>query len=103
MARLLGIVIVIFEDVQKSEERTIDPTTTLLHQILVILHGVSLGNRIGNISQVILLLRLTVNPQGKNAILSEVHVGLAVVLLLQFWIQNHLKIAVLEQVRLIFL
>jgi hypothetical protein len=29
-----------------------------------------------------LLLRLAVNSQGKNAILSEVHVGLAVVLLL---------------------
>lgn len=82
VARLLGIEIVIFEDVQKSEKRTIDPTTTLLHQIFVILHRVSLGNRIGNISQVILLLRLTVNSQGKNAILSEVHVGLAVVLLL---------------------
>ena len=82
MARLHGIEVVVSKDVEKSEETAVDPTTTLLHQVLMILHGIGLGYGIRNISQVILLLRLAVNSQREDTILSEIHVGLTVVLLL---------------------
>jgi hypothetical protein len=101
MAGLHGVEVVVFVDVEEGEETAVDPSTTLLHQVLVVLHRIGFGNCIGDVSEVVLLFGLAVDAQTQNTILSQVHIGLTVVLFLELGVQDHLEVAVLEQVRLV--
>lgn len=103
MPRLHRVEVIVLEDIEEGEERTVDPSASLLHQILVVFHWICLGDSIRYVTKVVLLLGLAVDAEGKDTILSQVHVGLPVVFLLKLRIQNHLEIAVLKQIRLIFL
>ena len=87
---------IVFPYVKKGEHTTVDPSTSLFHQILMRLHGVSFGDSIGDILQIISFIRLTVNTQREDSVLSEVHIGLSVVFLLDVRIEKHFEIAVFE-------
>lgn len=100
---LHGVEVVVLVDVEEGEETAVDPSTTLLHQVLMIFHGICLRNSIWHVTQVVLLLSLAVYAETEDTILSQVHIGLTVVLLLQFRVQDHLEVTVLQQVRLVLL
>ena len=95
--------VVIFVDVEEGEETAVDPSTTLFHQVLVILHGIRLCYSIWDVSQVIFFLGLAVNTQTEDTILCQVHICLTVILLLELRVQNHLEVTMLKKVRLVFL
>lgn len=88
-------------DVEEREHAAIYPPSSLLHQILVGFHGVGLSDSIWSVFQVIFLSGLAVYAETQDTILSEVHVGLFVILLLDVRIQQHFEVAMLEQVRLV--
>ena len=93
--------VVVLEHVKKGEQTAVNPSPALLHQILVGLHGVGLGNGVGDVLEIVLLLGLAVDAQAENPVLGEIHVGLPVVLFLHLGVEDHLEVAVLEEVGLV--
>ena len=87
--------VIVLVDVEESEETAVDPSTTLLHQVLVVLHGICLRYGVWHVSKVVFLLGLAVDSQTEDAILRQVHVGLTVILFLELGVQDHLEVAVL--------
>ena len=75
MVRLAGVEVVVLEDVQEGEETAVDPSPSLLHQILVALHRVCPGPSVGNVPEIELGLGLAVDPQGQDSVFSQIHVG----------------------------
>jgi hypothetical protein len=96
-----GIEVVVLEDVEESEQGRVDPSSTLLHQIGVGLHGIRAGPSIRHVLQVELCLWLTVDTQTEDTIFSKVHVGLLIARALHLRIESHLEVTVLQQVGLV--
>ena len=96
-----GVEVVVSQDIEEGEERTVDPSSPLLHQILVGFHGICLGDGIWNVFQVIFLFCLAVDAQRENTILCQVHVGLSVIFLFHFRVQDQLEVTVFQQIRLV--
>lgn len=87
--------VIVLVDVEESEETAVDPSTTLFHQVLVVLHGICLRYGIWDVSKVVFLLGLAVDAQTEDAIFSQVHIGLTVILFFELGVQDHLEVAVL--------
>ena len=102
MFRLHRVEVIVFIDVEEGEQTAVNPSATLLHQVLVVLHGICLCYCVRNVFKIIFFFSLAVNSQGEDTILSQIHVGLPIVLLFHVRIQNHLEVAVLKQIRFIF-
>jgi hypothetical protein len=64
-------------------------------------HGIRLSDGVRNVFEIILLIWLAVDAEGEDAVLGKVHVCLSVVLLLDVGVQEHLEVAVLQQVGLV--
>lgn len=54
MLRIHHIEVVVLEHIEKGEETTVYPSSTLIHQVLVILHGVSVGDGIRDVLEQVL-------------------------------------------------
>lgn len=103
MLGLHSVEVVVLVDVEEGEQTAVDPSATLLHQVLVVFHGVCLCYSVWDVSQVVFLLGLAVDTQTEDTIFCQVHIGLTVILLLELGVQDHLEVTVLEEVRLVFL
>ena len=86
MAGLHSVVVVVPEHVQKSEVGGVDPTSSLNHQLLVTLHGISVGYSVRHVLQKISSILLAIDTQTENSVFCQVHIGLSVVSLLVGWI-----------------
>ena len=92
MTRLHRIIVIVPKHIKKRKITTINPTSSLRHQLLVRFHRVSKRKRIRNILQVIFPIMLTVNSQTQDSILGQIHICLHVVLLLVVWVQYQLEV-----------
>ena len=103
MVGLAWVEIVVLKDVKKGKQTAVDPSTPLLHEVLVAFHGICPCSRIRNVSQIELALGLTVDSQGEDTVFSQVHVGLLVTTLIDFCAQCVLKVRMFQQVRFVFI
>ncbi len=98
VAGLDGVEVVVFEDVEEGEQTAVDPSAALLHQVLVALHRVRPCPCVRHVLQVVVAVGLAVDAQTENPVLREVHVGLLVAAALEFGVEGHFEVAVLEEV-----
>lgn len=101
MIWVYDIVVVISENVQKGKQTTVNPSTSLNHQIFMRFHRISISHRVRNILECIFRICLAVNSQTENTIFSQIHICLHVVSFFKRRVQDHFKITSLKQVWLI--
>lgn len=70
MAGVHDIKVVIPENVQKGKQGTVDPSSSLSHEILVTLHGIRICNCVRHVFKQILAVHLTVDTKTQDTILS---------------------------------
>lgn len=103
MVGLAWVEIVVLKDVKKGKQTAVDPSTPLLHEVLVAFHGICPCSRIGNVSQIKIALGLAVDSQGEDTVFSQVHVSLLIATHFQIWIKSEFEIRMLKKIRLVFI
>lgn len=86
MTRLHSIVIVVPKNVHEGKITTIDPSSTLDHELFMGFHGISIGDCIRDVLERVFAVLLAVDSKGEDSVFGEVHVCLPVVFLFVAWV-----------------
>lgn len=87
---------IVAPDIEEGVHATVDPSSSLFHQIFVTLHRICAGECVCCVMESKIFTWLAVDTKTKDSILGQIHVGLAMVTFLNIWIEHHFEVAVLE-------